>query len=60
VQFTIDNEVYQLKAGDSLIFEAHLPHTWENNQPALARLLMILAPADAAEEAGSRHVSLEK
>ena len=59
-QFTIDNEVYPLKTGDSLIFEAHLPHTWENNQPALARLLMILAPADAAEEAGSRHVSLEK
>lgn len=58
VQFTIDNVAYRLENGDSLVFEAHLPHCWQNPDQEVARLLMVLLPGDANEEAGSRHISL--
>ena len=59
IQYTIDGVDYLLKTGDSLVFQAHLPHCWKNLGQELACLLMVLYPADENEEAGSRHVSLD-
>ncbi len=59
VLYKIEGVDYPLKTGDSLVFQAHLPHCWENSGRELARLLMVLYPADEHEEAGSRHVSLD-
>jgi len=59
VQFTIENVEYRLENGDSLVFEAHLPHCWQNPDREAARLLMVLLPGDSNEEAGSRHISLD-
>lgn len=58
VLYKIEGVDYPLRTGDSLVFQAHLPHCWENSGQELARLLMVLYPADEHEEAGSRHVSL--
>lgn len=60
VQYKIENVEYHLGTGDSLVFEAHLPHCWQNSGHGLARLLMVLFPTDSNEEAGSRHVSLDQ
>ena len=59
IHYRIDGEDYLLHSGDSLVFEAHLPHCWENTGGETAQLLLILYPADEREEVGGRHFSPE-
>ncbi len=59
VRYRIEKEDYSLKANDSLVFEAHLPHCWENTGDETAQILLILYPADEREEPSGRHFSLE-
>ncbi len=53
--YTIEEKSYLLLPGDSLIFEAHLPHRWENAGDAPTRSLLILCPADAKDRPTDRH-----
>jgi len=59
IRYQIEQEEYTLKPGDSLVFEAHLPHCWENSSEDTAQILLIFYPSDAREEPGGRHFSLE-
>ena len=59
IRYQIEQDEYILKPGDSLVFEAHLPHCWENNGEDTAQILLILYPSDEREEPGGRHFSLE-
>jgi transcriptional regulator with XRE-family HTH domain/predicted Fe-Mo cluster-binding NifX family protein len=59
VHYRINKEYYVLQAGDSLVFEAHIPHCWENDSETESQILLVLAPADESEEPGGRHFSLE-
>ena len=59
IRYQIEQDEYFLKPGDSLLFEAYLPHCWENPGDAEAQILLILYPADEREEPGGRHFSLE-
>jgi transcriptional regulator with XRE-family HTH domain/predicted Fe-Mo cluster-binding NifX family protein len=58
IQYRIDQETFTLNPGDSILFEAHLPHCWENKGDGLAQILLILFPTDRREELGGRHFSL--
>ena len=58
VRYQIEKKAYFLEAGDSLLFEAHLPHFWENIGEITAQVLLILYPSDEREELGGRHFSL--
>lgn len=53
--YTIDGETYILEVGDSLLFEAYLPHRWENNGDRPSRSLLVLCPADAHDQPTERH-----
>jgi transcriptional regulator with XRE-family HTH domain len=44
VQYVIDGKAYDLKAGDSLHFKAHLPHLWRNVNNGISRMLIIAIP----------------
>ncbi len=59
IRYQIEQEEYILRPGDSLVFQAHLPHCWENNGGDSAQILLILYPSDAREALGGRHFSLE-
>ena len=59
IHYRIQGEDYYLQTGDSLVFEAHLPHCWENIDQETARILLILYPSDGREEPGGRHFSPE-
>ena len=59
IRYKIGQDEYILKSGDSLLFEAHLPHCWENNGCDAAQILLILYPTDEREEPGGRHFSFE-
>jgi transcriptional regulator with XRE-family HTH domain len=53
--YTIDDHRYVLEAGDSLIFEAHLPHRWGNAGPTQTRSLLILCPDDENDRPTEKH-----
>jgi len=59
LRYQIDQEEYLLNAGDSLLFEAYLPHCWENNGSDTAQILLIFFPSDEREKTGERHFSLQ-
>lgn len=57
VCYTVDQVEYSLEPGDSLVFEAHLPHQWGNCCDGISQLILVLYPADQREELGGRHFS---
>lgn len=59
IRYEVDQKEFILTSGDSLVFEAHLPHCWKNNDNETAQILLILYPSDENEEPGGRHFSPE-
>jgi transcriptional regulator with XRE-family HTH domain len=55
IAYTVDNEKYLLESGDSLIFEAYLPHHWKNNDSTPSRALLVLCPMDERDQPRDRH-----
>ena len=55
VAYEIDGTVYVLSEGESLLFEAQLPHHWRNPTGETAELLLILQISDGSNEAVRRH-----
>ena len=45
MEFIVDGQVYELTAGDSLVFKASLPHRWRNLHPGQTRVLWVVSPA---------------
>jgi len=59
VLYTIDETEYTLEPGDSVVFQAHLPHQWKNVAEGRSQILLTLFPADQREEPGGRHFTDE-
>ena len=55
VAYTVDTETYLLEPGDSLLFEAYLPHRWKNNDANPSRVLLVLCPLDERDRPAQRH-----
>lgn len=55
IEYSIDYQVYELNAGDLLLFEAHLPHRWRNTGTQEAELLLILDTSNATSNPIQRH-----
>lgn len=49
ITYTIEDVVYPLGTGDSLIFDAYIPHSWRNTAPTISRALLVLCPQDSSE-----------
>lgn len=58
--YTIEDQDFLLEPGDSLLFEAHLPHRWQNAGSAPSRSLLVLCPSDDSERSLERHFKIEK
>ena len=59
VRYQVEDEEFYLNPGDSLLFEAHLPHTWENCEDVPTRIMLVMFPTDVRDEPGERHFSLD-
>jgi transcriptional regulator with XRE-family HTH domain len=55
IVYTIEGYTYLLEAGDSLLFEAHLPHRWQNLDPTKSRAILMLYPTDEHDDPTERH-----
>ncbi len=50
-----DNE-YVLEKDDSLIFQAHIPHRWENRGNIPSRSILIICPSDKSDRSVEQHL----
>lgn len=55
IAYTVDTETYLLEPGDSLLFEAYLPHRWKNADAEPSRVLLVLCPLDERDQPTKRH-----
>ena len=53
--YTIENITYTLESGDSLLFESHLPHQWQNIESMPAKAIMVPMPMDSRDKSTQRH-----
>ncbi len=56
--YMIENQTYLLEEGDSLLFESHLPHRWQNVGEVAAQSLLVLFPTDAHDHPTKQHFGL--
>jgi transcriptional regulator with XRE-family HTH domain len=49
---------YPLAGGDSLLFDAEIPHHWENTHARPSRLLVLFCPMEAHEHPVEQHLGL--
>jgi transcriptional regulator with XRE-family HTH domain len=59
ISYVVDNRTFTLDPGDSLLFEAHLPHRWRNAGETPSRSLLLLCPADERDHPDERHFTQE-
>ncbi len=57
ISYSVDTETYILEPGDSLLFEAYLPHHWKNLDTTPSRNLLVLCPLDERDRPTERHFS---
>ncbi|MCX6035730.1 MAG: cupin domain-containing protein [Chloroflexi bacterium] len=57
IAYSVDSETYLLEPGDSLLFEAYLPHHWKNMDATPSRNLLLLCPLDERDQPEERHFS---
>jgi transcriptional regulator with XRE-family HTH domain len=55
--YRVGQEQYTLEKGDSLIFQAHIPHSWENRADTLARCILMICPSDNLDRSVRQHLS---
>ncbi len=56
IEYEVRDDKYLLDAGDSLIFEAHLPHRWRNTGSSPSTILLILQTQKGREESVEQHL----
>jgi transcriptional regulator with XRE-family HTH domain len=57
IVYVVENKRYLLEPGDSLFFEAHLPHCWQNLSTEPSQKILVLCPLDVRERSVERHFS---
>jgi transcriptional regulator with XRE-family HTH domain len=55
LSYAVVGDEYDLGPGDSLIFQAHLPHRWGNRGNIHSRSILILCPADENDRSAEQH-----
>jgi transcriptional regulator with XRE-family HTH domain len=55
VTYIVKSQKYLLDPGDSLVFEAYLPHQWKNSDSAPSHILLVLCPMDVRDSPTERH-----
>ena len=60
LNYTVAEKEYDLIPGDSLIFQAHLPHRWGNRGNIPSSSILILCPADEDDRSTEQHFHPEQ
>jgi len=57
IVYYVGNQKFSMEAGDSLIFEAHLPHRWENHTKNITTCILIICPSDSKDRLVEQHLN---
>ena len=57
VNCSIGSQLYELSVGDSLLFDANIPHHWENIAKKPSKLLVLFCATDARDEPAGKHLN---
>ncbi len=60
IVYRVGRDEYLLEPGDSLLFQAHIPHRWENREDLPARSILFICPSDEADSSVEQHLSEEQ
>lgn len=55
LEYQVERQVYQLSAGDSLLFAAHLKHRWKNVGAKVVTALIIISGFEEGEQLHAMH-----
>ena len=55
LEYQVERQIYELKAGDSLLFAAHLKHKWRNPGRNVATAIIIISGFEEGEELHAMH-----
>jgi transcriptional regulator with XRE-family HTH domain len=55
ILYLINEQPYLLGPGDSLLFDAYLPHCWRNDDDTASSALFVVCPMDSRECPAERH-----
>jgi transcriptional regulator with XRE-family HTH domain len=58
--YEVDEQEFVLETGDSLLFEAHLPHRWRNADAVPSQSLLLLCSSDEQDRPDERHFKFSK
>jgi len=58
ITYHVEDQPYPLEQGDSLMFEAYLPHRWRNDDSSPSRMLLVLCPLDERDQPSERHFGM--
>lgn len=56
LEYTVENSVYQLEGGDSLLFAAHLRHRWRNPASTVTSAIIVISGFADTEHPGNHHL----
>jgi transcriptional regulator with XRE-family HTH domain len=56
IVYEVEGEQFRLEPGDSLLFEASLPHRWRNLGPLPASIILVLRTEGASDVAVEQHL----
>jgi len=56
IVYEVEGEQFRLEPGDSLLFEASLPHRWRNPDPLPASIILVLQTEGADDVAVVQHL----
>lgn len=59
IVYTVEDRAYLLEVGDSLLFESHLPHRWQNVETVPAKMILALCSADSRDQPTQQHFMSE-
>jgi transcriptional regulator with XRE-family HTH domain len=60
ILYVIEEDEYPMKAGDSIVFAAQLPHRWQNINNGESQFMLVLTPADPQKELSKSHFHTEE
>ena len=60
IRYEVNGDTFILDPGDSLLFEARLPHRWLNPLEVPSRSLLLLCPADERDDPNHSHFSANR
>lgn len=60
LEYQVEHEVFQLEAGDTLLFAANLNHRWRNPGPMVTNAIFVLSGFDEGEKPSTHHLSGSK